>query len=230
MSTPAQPARTAWAREFDGVGQRAGAGARHHLRGRQARFEQRVQQAALFRNAQRIGLGIGAEDRQTHLLLQQPAAMAHEALRAGHAVSAERREHRRQHARQHGRQAAHRAPPSTRTHWPCRATAASSNSKPRPGPVCSTTRPVAVLQLAVDQAAEVEHLVVPEEFDIARVGRGRHQRRMHVVEPVRAHDDAAAGRRGRDAAPLGDAAADQRVGLQDAAAPLSSSSWWYQRP
>ncbi len=71
-------------------------------------------------------------------------------------------------------------------------------------------------QLAVDQLAEVQHLVVPEEFDIARVGRGRDQRRMHVVKPVRAHHHAVAGRRGRDALPFGDAAADRRVRLQDA--------------
>jgi hypothetical protein len=45
---------------------------------------------------------------------------------------------------------------------------------------------VLVLELAVDQAPEVEHLIVDEELDVARVRRGGHERRVHVVEPVRA--------------------------------------------
>ena len=77
-----------------------------------------------------------------------------------------------------------------------------------------------MLELAVDQPAEVEHLIVGEELDIARIRRRRHQRRVQVVEPVRAHRDAVARRGRRDAPPLGDAAAHGGVGLQDLGAAL----------
>ena len=72
-----------------------------------------------------------------------------------------------------------------------------------------------MLELAIEQAPEVEHLVVGEELDVARVRRRRDERRVQVVEPVRAHGHAAAVGVGGDAAPLGDAAAHRGIGLQD---------------
>src|SRR5450830_1485263 len=74
---------------------------------------------------------------------------------------------------------------------------------------------VAVFQLTIDQTAEVQHLIVPEKFHIARIRRRRHQRRVHVMEPVRAHDLAVARRRRRDAPPFGNVAADHGIGLQN---------------
>ncbi len=72
-----------------------------------------------------------------------------------------------------------------------------------------------VLQLAVHQTPEVQHLIVPEKLHIAGIGRRRHQRRMHVVEPVRAHDRTVAGGRGGDSLPFGNTTADLGIGLQD---------------
>jgi hypothetical protein len=122
-------------RELDGVVERAGAGARHQAVGRNAVFQQRIEQGPLLLHGQRAGLGVGAEHRQAHALVEQPAAMPHEARHRRRQVGVERRQHRRQHAAQPGR--AHFAT----LHWPYFCTAFSSNPKPSPGVWCSTTRP-----------------------------------------------------------------------------------------
>ena len=96
-----------------------------------------------------------------------------------------------------------------------RLTAFSSKSKPRPGAFGSDEMPTLVLQLGIDQPAEIEHLIVDEEFNIARVRRRRDQVRVQIVKPVRAHGDPVT-RRGRgNAPPFRDAAADQGVGLKN---------------
>src|SRR5579871_6771280 len=59
------------------------------------------------------------------------------------------------------------------------------------------------LELAVDQAAEIEHLVVGEELDELRVRRRGDKMDVQVVEPVRTDVDAVARRGRSDAAELG---------------------------
>ena len=65
-------------------------------------FQQRVEQLALFRRRHGIGFGVGAEDREAHVLVQQPAAVADEAVRIRRVVGIERREDGREDALQAG--------------------------------------------------------------------------------------------------------------------------------
>src|SRR5690606_41351829 len=60
--------------------------------------------------------------------------------------------------------------------------------------------------LAIDQLAEVQYLVIPEKFDIARIGRGGHQGRMQIMKPMRAYNDPIARRRRGNTSPFGNAA------------------------
>src|SRR5260221_894317 len=71
------------------------------------------------------------------------------------------------------------------------------------------------LELRIDETPKIEHLVVGEEFHVARVGCSRYELRVQVVKPVRADGDAVARRSGGNSPPLGDPAAYQRVRLQD---------------
>ena len=83
--------------------------------------------------------------------------------------------------------------------------------------------PVANLDLAVDQAAEIQHIVVREELHITRIRRRGDQMRVQVVKPVRQQSDAETCRRRRDATELGDSAANASISLQNrGAAPLSA--------
>ena len=77
-----------------------------------------------------------------------------------------------------------------------------------------------MLKLGVDQAPEIEHLIVDEEFYIARVRCRCDQVRVQIVKPVGAHrHPVTRGGRG-NAPPLRDAAANQGVGLKNFGSPL----------
>ncbi len=78
------------AAQLDGVGEGAGACARHHALGRQPRLDQRLQQRDLLGDRQRVALGVGAKHRQPDILLQQPAAVVDEARRIWAQIAVER--------------------------------------------------------------------------------------------------------------------------------------------
>ncbi len=74
-------------------------GARHQRRGRHAAGDQRFQELSLFADRHRIGFAVGAEHRKAGAArLEQPAAMAHEALGVGRVVLLERGDDGREHA------------------------------------------------------------------------------------------------------------------------------------
>jgi hypothetical protein len=69
--------------------------------------------------------------------------------------------------------------------------------------------------LAVDQPAEVEHLIVREVLDEGCIRQRRGQVDVKVVEPMRTDRNSEAGGHRGDTPKLGDAATNRRVRLQD---------------
>src|SRR5438094_2549403 len=75
------------------------AGAGHQRRGRNAALHQRLEQTPLLGDRHRVRLAVGTEDRESRAAaVQEPAAMAHEAICIGRIVLLERRDHWREHA------------------------------------------------------------------------------------------------------------------------------------
>src|SRR6267142_2354288 len=76
--------------ELHRIGERAAAGARHEPPRIDAARDHAVEQLDLLLGGQRVGLRVRPALRQPHVLRQEPAALAHEALRVGGQVGLER--------------------------------------------------------------------------------------------------------------------------------------------
>ncbi len=87
-------------------------------------------------------------------------------------------------------------------------------TEPKAGRAGKHQPPALGLELAVDEVAEIEHLIVGEELDEIGVRRAGDQMDVEIVEPVGGDGNAEAGRLRGDAAEVCDCSTEVGVGLQ----------------